>query len=153
MHSRFWRSTGAAVIVALVTVSGLAAAAAAADGSLYERLGGQPAVRAVTDGLVDRIVLDTRVNKWFAHAASSPENTAAYKAKLYDFVCQATGGPCQYAGRDMVAVHKGRAVTSEAFDAVVQDLLAVLDTLKVPEKEKGQLLGILGPLKASIVQK
>jgi hemoglobin len=151
MNRMLWRSTGAAVIVALVAVSGLAAAGA--DGSLYERLGGQPAVRAVTDGLVDRILLDTRVNKWFAHAASSPENAAAYKGKLYDFVCQATGGPCQYTGRDMVAVHKGRAVTSEAFDAVVQDLVAVLDTLKVPEKEKGQLLAILGPLKASIVQK
>jgi hemoglobin len=151
MHTTLWKSTGVALLMTLGAVSGVRATEA--DASLYERLGGQPAVRAVTGGLVDRILLDSRVNKWFAHAASSPENAAAYKAKLYDFVCQATGGPCQYSGRDMVTAHKGRAVTSDAFDAVVQDLVSVLETLKVPEKEKGELLGLLGPLKTSIVQK
>jgi hemoglobin len=50
--------------------------------SLYERLGGQPAMQAVASALVDRILADNRVNKWFAHAGSTPENTAAYKAKL-----------------------------------------------------------------------
>ena len=151
MHTRLLKSTGAVLVVALGAVTGLRAAGA--EDSLYKRLGGQPAVQAVASGLVDRILLDARVNKWFAHAAASPANTAAYKAKLFDFVCQATGGPCQYTGRDMVTAHKGRAVTAEAFDAVVQDLVVVLETLKVPDKEKGQLLEILGPLKASIVQK
>jgi hemoglobin len=150
MNTRLWKSTGAVLIVTLGMVPMLSAAAA--ETSLYDRLGGSAAVHAVANGLVDRILLDARVNKWFAHAASSPENAAAYKAKLYDFVCQATGGPCQYGGRDMVTAHKGRGVTGEAFDAVVEDLVAVLQTLKVPEKEKGELLQILGPLKGSIVQ-
>jgi len=35
----------------------------------------------------------------------------------------------------------------------VQDLVAVLDKLKVPAKEKNDLLAVLGPLKSSIVQK
>jgi hemoglobin len=123
-----------------------------ADEPLYNRLGGEPAIRAVAGGLVDRILLDARVNAWFAHAAASPANAAAYKAKLSDFICQATGGPCQYTGMDMVAAHKGRHVSSEAFDAVVQDLVAVLHDLKVPEKENGEVLALLGPLKTSIVQ-
>ncbi len=151
MNIKSWKSYGSSLIV----IAGLAlsAQAANAEQSLYERLGGQPAVEAVTSGLVDSILTDGRINKWFAHAASSPANTAAYKAKLYEFVCQNTGGPCHYTGPDMVTVHKGRGVTSEAFDAVVQDLIAVLDKLGVPEKEKGELLAILGPLKSSIVQK
>lgn len=123
-----------------------------AQASLFERLGGQPAVSAVTNGLVDRILADTRVNTWFARAASSPENTAAYKTKLYEFVCQATGGPCKYTGMDMATAHRGRKVTSAAFDAVVEDLVAVLDSLRVPEPEKKELLGLLGPLKSQIVQ-
>jgi hemoglobin len=151
MTSKAWKSTGVALIVAFGMLSGLRAAQP--RDSLYQRLGGQPAIEAVAGGLVDRILLDARVNRWFVHAASSPENTAAYKAKLAEFVCQATGGPCKYTGRDMVTAHKGRAVTGEAFDAVVQDLVMVLETLKVPEKEKGQLLELLAPLKASIVQK
>jgi hemoglobin len=126
--------------------------AAGDDPTLYDRLGGKPAVTAVASGLVDRILKDSRVNAWFARAAASPENTAAYKAKLYDFVCQATGGPCKYTGQDMVTAHRGRKVTSAAFDAVVEDLVAVLDSLRVPAKEKSELLGLLGPLKSSIVQ-
>jgi hemoglobin len=66
----------------------------------------------------------------FKHAAASPEHTAAYKAKLAEFLCQSTLGPCHYAGLDMSTAHHGRAVTSAAFDAVVQDLVAVLDQLK-----------------------
>jgi hemoglobin len=126
--------------------------AAGDEATLYERLGGKPAVTAVASGLVDRILQDARVNAWFARAAASPENAAAYKAKLYDFVCQATGGPCTYTGQDMITAHRGRRVTSAAFDAVVEDLVAVLDALRVPAREKGQLLELLGPLKSSIVQ-
>jgi hemoglobin len=152
MKLRSCVATGVSMLVVLSVSAGLRLSAAAADDALYDRLGGQPAVQAVASGLVDRILRDDRVNSWFAFTASSEANTAAYKAKLYTFICQATGGPCQYTGRDMVSAHKGRAVTGAAFDAVVQDLVAVLDSLKVPEKEKAQVLGLLGPLKTSIVQ-
>jgi hemoglobin len=120
--------------------------------SLYDRLGGQPAIDAVTNGLVTRILADGRVNKWFAHASSSPENTAAYKAKLSAFICQNVGGPCKYTGRDMTAAHKGRNITNEAFAAVAEDLAATLDQLKVPAKEKGEVMTIVGSLKPMIVQ-
>jgi len=120
--------------------------------SLYERLGGQPAVQAVASGLVDRILADKRVNMWFAHAASSPENTKLYKAKLTDFICQSTGGPCKYTGMDMTAAHKGRGVTSDAFNAVAEDLSGLLDQLKVPAKEKTEVMTLIGSLKPSIVQ-
>jgi hemoglobin len=151
MRTKPWKVTGIALVGALAFAWGVQAQEATR--SLYERLGGQPAVQTVASNLVDRILMDSRVNQWFTHAASSPANAAAYKAKLSDFICQNTGGPCKYTGRDMVTAHRGRGVTGEAFDAVVQDLVAVLDELKVPAREKGELLGILGPLKASIVQK
>jgi hemoglobin len=111
-----------------------------------------PAIQAVVDDFVTRILADERVNRWFAHAASDPENARTYKAKLADFICQGTGGPCKYTGADMLTAHKGRGVTDEAFSAVVSDLVATLEKFNVPEKEKGQLLSILGPMKPAIVQ-
>jgi hemoglobin len=129
------------------------AQAADTQRTLYQRLGGQPAVQAVASGLVDKILLDSRVNKWFAHAAESPANAAAYKAKLAEFICQATSGPCKYEGMDMTAAHKGRGVTDQAFDAVVDDLVSVMDQLKVPAREKSDVLALLAPLKTVIVQK
>jgi hemoglobin len=133
-------------------LAGTSLLAAGDNATLYDRLGGKAAVTAVASGLVDRILQDSRVNGWFVHAAASAENAAAYKAMLADFVCQATGGPCTYTGKDMVTAHRGRKVTSAAFDAVVEDLVAVLDKLNVKPAEKNELLGLLAPLKSSIVQ-
>jgi len=141
-----------AVLVGFLFVGGMSLQGADAEKPLYERLGGQPAIQAVANGLVDRILADNRVNPWFTHAAASTENANAYKAKLAVFICAGVGGPCKYTGLDMVAAHKGRAVTSEAFDAVAQDLVAQLDQLKVPEKEKNEVMTIIGSLKPSIVQ-
>jgi hemoglobin len=138
--------------IAAYTISGACAADSDKPASLYQRLGGMPAIQAVVDDFVTRILADTRVNQFFAHAASDPANARAYKANLADFICQGTGGPCKYAGADMLTAHKGRGVTEEAFNAVVSDLVATLDKLQVTEKQKGQLLGILGPMKPAIVQ-
>jgi hemoglobin len=140
------------VLAATLLATSLTAQTGKTEKSLYERLGGQPAVEAVANGLVDRILKDNRVNKWFAHAASSPENTKLYKEKLAAFICKSTGGPCNYTGMDMVAAHKGKGVTSDAFNAVAEDLSAQLDQLKVPAKEKGEVMTLIGSLKPSIVQ-
>lgn len=126
---------------------------AAKPSPLFNRLGGEPAVRAVVDDFVERLMRDDRVNRWFAQAAADPVRLAAYKAKLGDLVCQATGGPCKYAGMDMIAAHQGRGVTEDAFQAVVEDLTATLDKFKVPATEKEQLISLLAPMKPAIVQK
>jgi hemoglobin len=147
--------TSSVLIMALATTlltPTLFGQAAAAKKTLYERLGGQPAVQAVASGLVDRILADNRINKWFAHAASTPENTAAYKVKLTAFICMSVGGPCNYTGRDMVTAHRGRDVTNEAFNAVVENLSAQLDQLKVPAPEKNEVMQLIGTLRSSIVQ-
>ena len=139
------------VLAATMATAGFAQTART-EKPLFDRLGGQPAIQAVANGLVDRILADNRVNKWFAHAASSAENTKLYKEKLAAFICQSTGGPCKYTGMDMTAAHKGRGVTNEAFAAVAEDLSAVLDQLKVPAKEKGEVMTLVGSLKPAIVQ-
>ena len=66
-------------------------------------------------------------------------------------ICAGTGGPCTYTGRDMKSAHAGMGITDAQFNALVEDLVKSLDKFKVPEKEKGELLGILGPMKPSIV--
>jgi hemoglobin len=144
-----WRAIILAAGLAACTVSGFAAGDSA---SLYDRLGGMPAVRSVVNDFVNRILADGRIKQWFAQAASDPEKAAAYKSNLADFICRGTGGPCQYTGPDMVTAHKGRGITDEAFNAVVADLTDTLNKLKVPAKEQSELLGILAPMKPAIVQ-
>ena len=51
----------------------------------------------------------------------------------------------------MRTAHKGMNITDAQFNALVEDLVKTLDKFKVPEKEKGELLGVLGPMKPQIV--
>ena len=119
-----------------------------AQKSLYDRLGGKPAVQAVVDDFVANVAADARINSYFASA-----NIPRLKAQLVDQICEATGGPCKYTGQNMKDAHRGMGITSAAFDALVGDLVKTLDKFKVPEKEKGELLGALGPMKKDIVER
>jgi len=114
--------------------------------SLYDRLGGQPAITAVVDDFVGNVAGDGRINGFFART-----DIARLKRLLVEQICQATGGPCTYTGRDMVTAHKGMNITDAQFNALVEDLVKSLDKFKVPEKEKDELLGALGGLKPQIV--
>ena len=115
--------------------------------SLYDRLGGLDAIKAVIDEFVTRAGADARVNQKFARS-----DVDRAKLHLVEQVCFATGGPCQYTGRDMKTAHKNMKVTEGEFGALVEDLVGALDKFNVPAQEKNELLAILGPLKSQIVE-
>jgi hemoglobin len=115
--------------------------------TLYERLGGKDAITAVVDDFVARCAADTRINGKFART-----DVARLKHMLVDQVCMASGGPCVYEGRDMRETHDGMAVTGGEFDALVEDLVATLNQFGVGKAEQDELLGVLGPLRAEIVE-
>ena len=118
----------------------------AAEPSLYERLGGKPAITAVIDDFVGNVAGDTRINKRFGGA-----DIPRLKARLVDQVCEASGGPCKYTGASMRDAHKGMNITDAEFGALVENLVKSLDKFKVPAKEKNELLGALGGMKGDIV--
>jgi hemoglobin len=53
----------------------------------------------------------------------------------------------------MKTAHAGMGVTNADFDALVENLVTTLDKFKVPQKEKGELLAVLGPMRKDIVTK
>ena len=121
--------------------------------SLYHRLGGKHAIKAVVDEFVNNVAGDSRINSFFAKTASNPKQLAKFKDKLVDQICEASGGPCKYKGQDMKTAHKGMGISGADFNALVEDLVKALDKLKVGETEKNELLGALGPMKGDIVEK
>jgi len=133
--------------VALCLSAALLGNALAQTPSLYERLGKKPAIKAVVNEFVSRVAADTRINKKFAKT-----NIDRVKFMLVEQICGATGGPCKYTGLDMKTAHKNMGVTEGEFGALVEDLVGALDKFKVPEKEKNELLGLLGPMKSDIVE-
>src|SRR5262244_1115851 len=137
----------------LITLLAFVSGALAKEKSLYDRLGGKKAIIAVVDEFVGRVAADTRINKFFTAVASDPKHLDAFKMKLVDQICEASGGPCKYKGMDMKSAHAGMGITASDFDALVEDLVAALDKFKVGAAEKQQLLGVLGPMKSAIVTK
>jgi hemoglobin len=137
----------------LLGLAALTAATAlrAKETTLYQRLGGQPAITAVVDEFVARVAADKRINAFFAGTAADPQRLAAFKGKLVDQICEASGGPCKYTGKDMKTAHAGMGIREADFNALVEDLVGALDKFKVAAADKNTLLGVLGPMKADIV--
>jgi hemoglobin len=137
-----------AIVVALASCASTRSATPAGrpTTSLYDRLGGLPAISAVVDDFMGNIAADERVNASFA-AADLPD----LRQKLIDLVCQAAGGPCVYKGRGMKAAHQGMHLRDSDFDAVAGDLGASLVKFKVPAREQGELLSVVGSLRPQIV--
>jgi hemoglobin len=115
--------------------------------SLYDRLGGIEAIRAVVDAFVARCASDEQINSKFERS-----DIPRLKKMLVDQVCEATGGPCTYTGRDMKETHDGMGITAGEFDALVENLVATLAEFSVPKAEQDELLGLLAPMREDIVE-
>jgi hemoglobin len=137
------------VVIALGVCTAFAVAASAQEKTLCERLGGPPAISAVVDSFEQKALKDDRINKKFARS-----DTHRFDTNLKSFVEVTAHCPgVKYRGRNMKNAHKNMGVTEGEFNALVDDLVKTLDEFKVPEKEKGELLAALGPLKSDIVAK
>ena len=125
------------------------AAAAPAEKSLYQRLGGYDALAAVTDEFLAKLAGDPQLGRFFV--GLSDDSRTRVRQHVIDFLCVASGGPCKYTGRDMKTAHTGLNISDSDWNKSVEYLVAVLDKFKVPEKEKGQVLGAISSLKSDIV--
>jgi len=117
------------------------------DSSLYERLGGKDAIAAVVADFRARSVADERIKAKFVKT-----DAARLEAMLVDQICEATGGPCSYSGRDMEQAHTDMGVTAAEFDAQVEILAASLNHFDVPQAEQDELLALLAPMRNDIVE-
>src|SRR3954468_9403636 len=91
--------------------AGTGTTTAAADKKLFDRLGGMDAIKAVVDDFAGNVLADATVNATFKGV-----DPVHFKQMLVDQICNATGGPCEYKGKDMVTAHKGMAITDAQFD-------------------------------------
>ena len=131
------------------------AAAAPAQATLYDRLGGEAAIRSVVDTLVAHAASDEELNFTRAGTANAwqatPENVDTLKTRLVQFVASATGGPQQYTGQDMLSAHRGMQITNEEFDRLGGHLQMALRSHNVPEDLQAELMQIVESTRPQIV--
>jgi hemoglobin len=125
------------------------APAAPASGSLYHRIGGYDALAAVVDDFLGRMLKDPGIEPFFHEL--QPAELQRVRQMLVDQLCEATGGPCVYVGKDMRTVHTGLGITEADWNKAVGHLTASLNAFHVPAKEQGEILGAVAALKDQIV--
>lgn len=116
---------------------------------LYDRLGGKEGVAALIDALINNVTHDPELKKAFAKTKG--DRLEAFKKNLADQLCEATGGPCKYAGKDMATAHKGLKVTEKQWNSFIERFTDALNEQKVADAEQSEILAILAPMKDQIV--
>jgi hemoglobin len=114
--------------------------------SIYDSIGGEPAVRAAVDDFYARVLADRQLAAFFTGT-----DVQRLKAHQRAFIAAAIGGPDIFAGRDMASAHAGLGIADGDFDAVVGHLVGTLTGLGVPEDTIGQIGQALAPLRRAIV--
>jgi len=134
------------------------AEAPAAPTSLYERLGGLPAVSAVVDQFITNVVAETmtsnsKLKRTFDPLVQSGNSyrVASLRNHLIDQIGQAAGGPLVYKGLSMPAAHRGMNITDAEFNALVAELGKAMTSKGVHASQQTEVVNILAPLKATIV--
>jgi hemoglobin len=110
--------------------------------SLYERIGGEPAIMAAVDLFYGKILEDDLTRPFFEGLDMKKQIT-----KQIAFMTWAFGGPSEYRGRDLRVAHaelvKSRGLGEVHFDAVAEHLEATLKELGVADELIREALGIV----------
>jgi hemoglobin len=130
--------------LAIACFAGLAAAAAP---TLYDRLGGETGVAAITGSLIDRVSADPSLGRSFKDT-----NLKRIKKLLAEQICDLSGGPCHYSGDSMKEVHAGHHISEAEFYGMVDTLRSVLKQQHVTLSATNELLRLLAPMKRDIVE-
>lgn len=148
-NARYLPIASRALIVAVTLVaSTLLANRAQADDSLYHALGERSGLAAIVDDAAARWLADDRIKGEFDNL-----NIPRFKDRLTDFLCELTGGPCHYKGRNMYLTHKGLHLREAEFDAQVEGLQAAMEKHEIPFRTQNQLLALLAPMEREIITK
>lgn len=117
--------------------------------SLFERIGGEPAVKATVVKMYDKILTDELLAPFF-------ENIDVNRLRLSQsaFVTYAFGGPNHYTGQNLRKAHEkavGQGLSGNHFDRVAAHLKTAMQELNVPNDMIEEALAIVGSTKKDVL--
>jgi len=131
--------------------------------TLYERLGGVFAIAAVIDHFSDAVVQNPIVGQKSENAALREWHTnnlgrlPGLKFMRTLWVCNVAGGPFQFSATrpgstvlGLEEAHRELRISPEEFDEVAAELGRTLDFVKVPTREKAEVLAAFAAHKGEV---
>jgi hemoglobin len=116
--------------------------------SLYDRLGGEQAIAAITRAFYGRVMEDVELKPFFAHTLLDKQ-----VAMQNAFLCQALGGPMVYSGKSLAHAHQGRGIGTSQFAKFVQYFLDTLKEFGVSNEDADAVISRLNTLSNEITNK
>ena len=119
--------------------------------SLYEQLGGEPAVNAAVDVFYRKVLSDDRVSDFFDDVDMDRQI-----AKQKAFLTMVFGGPVAYTGKDMRSAHSdmvARGLNDSHVDAVIELLGASLREVGAPEHLIAQVAAIAESARGDVLNR
>ncbi|MHC5762010.1 globin domain-containing protein [Nostoc sp.] len=116
--------------------------------TLYDNIGGQPAIEQVVDELHKRIAADSLLNPIFAGT-----DMAKQRNHLVAFLAQIFEGPKQYGGRPMDKTHAGMNLQQPHFDAIAKHLGEAMAVRGVSAENTKAALDRVNNMKGAILNK
>ena len=114
--------------------------------SLFERLGGEPAIDAAVDIFYRKVLQDERISRFFDTVDMERQHV-----KQKAFLTMAFGGPNHYSGDDMRTAHAKMRLTGVHFDAVMEHLSATLRELGVGENDLASVAKIAESVRGDVL--
>ncbi|SHK11568.1 hemoglobin [Marinobacter antarcticus] len=131
----------ALMIMAGLVASGCQSLHSEPDNSLYLQLGERAGIANVVEDLLYLIVDDERINEQFKGM-----DVAQFHRNLTDQLCELSGGPCEYSGREMRELHAAMGITDTQFNALAENLILAMEENHVPTTAQNRLIKRLLPL-------
>jgi hemoglobin len=115
--------------------------------TLFDQMGGEPALRRVVDRFVDRLFDDVMIGFFFRDARRE-----RVKEKEYEFAARHLGGPVTYTGRPIREVHAAHPIMGGQFNRRLQILKETLEELGVPEAVREHFLAHTESLRGQVTR-
>lgn len=116
--------------------------------TLYERIGGEPAVDKAVDVFYEKVIADDRIAGYFENL-----DMFAQAKKQKKFLTMVFGGPSEYSGLDMRQAHIHLGLGEEHFNAVVENLALTLQELGVTPEDIGEVAKVANSVKDEILNR
>ena len=118
--------------------------------TLFERVGGEPAIMAAVGILYEKLMADELTAPYF----EGMEIDALVKKQIA-FMSWALGGPAEHRGRDLREAHAHlvtrKGLSDAHFDAVAGHLAATLRELAVEESIVVEVLDVVGRTRGQVL--
>jgi len=118
--------------------------------SLYVRVGSSRGIATFARDLFGRAIAHSTLGRFWK--GRSTYGVLREERLLVAYLSSVLGGPTRYAGRPMKEAHRGLGITAGDWDVFRAILRDTLEALRVPDRERREIVDIAESLRADVVQ-